>query len=54
MIYISIYIGTALDETNNKFEGNILRDFKNAPFYIICLFLMINLRMYSLSFLSSR
>ena len=31
----------------------ILRDFKNAPFYILCLFHMINLRMYSLSFLSS-
>ena len=28
----------------------ILRDFKNAPFYILCLFHMINLRMYSLSF----
>ena len=31
----------------------ILRDFKNAPFYILCLFHMINLRMLSLSFLSS-
>ena len=29
---------------------NLLRDFKNAPFYILCLFHMINLRMYSLSF----
>ena len=29
----------------------ILRDFKNAPFYILCLFLMIDLRMFSLSFL---
>ena len=27
----------------------ILRDFKNAPFYILCLFHMINLRMFSLS-----
>ena len=31
----------------------LLRDFKNAPFYILCLFHMINLRMFSLSFLSS-
>ena len=29
---------------------NILRDFKNAPFYILCLFKMIDLRMCSLSF----
>ena len=29
---------------------NIMRDFKNAPFYILCLFHMINLRMLSLSF----
>ena len=29
---------------------NILRDFKNAPFYILCLFHMIDLRMFSLSF----
>ena len=28
----------------------ILRDFKNAPFYILCLFHMIDLRMFSLSF----
>ena len=28
----------------------ILRDFRNAPFYIHCLFHMINLRMFSLSF----
>ena len=33
---------------------SILRDFKNAPFYILCLFHMINLMMFSLSFLSSR
>ena len=29
---------------------SILRDFKNAPFYILCLFHMVNLRMFSLSF----
>ena len=29
---------------------NILRDFNNAPFYILCLFHMIDLRMFSLSF----
>ena len=29
----------------------ILRDFKNAPFYILCLFHMGKLRMFSLSFL---
>ena len=28
----------------------ILRDFRNAPFYIHCLFHMINLRMFSISF----
>ena len=28
----------------------ILRGFKNAPFYILCLFHMIDLRMFSLSF----
>ena len=28
----------------------LLRDFKNAPFYILCLFHMIDLRMFSLSF----
>ena len=28
----------------------ILRDFKNAPFYILCFFNMIDLRMFSLSF----
>ena len=27
-----------------------LRDFKNAPFYILCLFHMIDFRMFSLSF----
>ena len=32
---------------------SILRDFKNAPFYILCLFHMIDLRMFSLLFLSS-
>ena len=32
---------------------NILRDFKNAPFYILCLFHMIHLAMFSLQFLSS-
>ena len=26
---------------------NILRDFRNAPFYIHCLFNMVNLRMFS-------
>ena len=31
----------------------ILMDFKNAPFYILCLFHMIDLRMFSLSCLSS-
>ena len=31
----------------------ILRDFKNAPFYILCLFHMINLRMFFYHFLSS-
>ena len=31
----------------------ILRDFKNAPFYNHCLFHMVDLRMFSLSFLSS-
>ena len=31
----------------------ILRDFRNAPFYIHCLFNMVNLRIFSLSFLSS-
>ena len=31
----------------------ILRDFKNAPFYILCRFHMIDFRMLSLSFLSS-
>ena len=29
---------------------SILRDFKNAPFYILCLFHMIYLRMFSLSY----
>ena len=29
---------------------NILRDFKSAPFYILCLFHMIDLRMFYLSF----
>ena len=29
------------------------RDFKNASFYILCLFHMINLMMFSLSVLSS-
>ena len=29
---------------------SILRDYKNAPFYILCLFHMIDLRMFSLSF----
>ena len=33
-----------------KRDSTILRDFKNAPFYILCLFHMINLRMFSLSF----
>ena len=28
----------------------ILRDFKNAPFYILCLFHMLNLRMFYLSY----
>ena len=28
----------------------ILRDFRNAPFYILCLFHMMDLRMFSLSF----
>ena len=28
----------------------ILRDFKNAPFYILCLFHIIDLMMFSLSF----
>ena len=32
---------------------SILRDFKNAPFYILCLFHMIDFRMFSLPFLSS-
>ena len=32
---------------------DLLRDFKNAPFYILCLFHMIDLRMFSLSFLCS-
>ena len=31
----------------------ILRDLKNAPFYILCLFHKIDSRMFSLSFLSS-
>ena len=31
----------------------ILRDFKNAPFYIRCLFHKIDSRMFSLSFLST-
>ena len=34
-------------------EFNILRDFKNAPFYIFCLFHMIELRMFLYHFLSS-
>ena len=38
---------------NNSVElllrHNILRDFKNAPFYILCLFHMIGLRMFSLT-----
>ena len=29
---------------------SILRDFKNAPFYILCFFHMIDLRMFSVSF----
>ena len=29
---------------------NILRDFRNAPFYIHCLFYMIDLRMFSVSY----
>ena len=43
----------------NCFHGSkrpkpyILRDLKNAPFYILCLFHMIDLRMFYLSFLSS-
>ena len=48
------------DSTQNAYVDNdsdqnlyILRDFKNAPFYILCLFHMINLMMFSLSFLSS-
>ena len=31
-------------------SSSILRDFKNAPFCILCLFHMIDLRMFSLSF----
>ena len=31
---------------------HILRDFKNAPFYILCLFHMVDLMMFSLSFFS--
>ena len=30
-------------------DGYILRDFKNAPFYILCLYHMIDLKMFSLS-----
>ena len=30
--------------------GYILRDFKNAPFYILCLFHMIYFRMFTSSF----
>ena len=33
--------------------STILRDFKNAPFYILCRFHMIDLRMFSYHFLSS-
>ena len=44
---------TAKYEINVYIPLNILRDFKNAPFYILCLFHMINLRMFLYHFLSS-
>ena len=36
-------------KTMQKVFPYILRDFKNAPFYILCLFHMINLSVFSLS-----
>ena len=36
-----------------QFKNNILKDFRNAPFYIHYLFHMANLRMFPLSFLSA-
>ena len=38
------------NNTRTRMLDSILRDFKNAPFYILCQFHMTNLRMFSLSF----
>ena len=47
------YNQTCLQEMSfRSYSVTILRDIKNAAFYILCLFPMIDLRMFSLSFLS--
>ena len=40
-------------DLNESDSVNILTDFRNAPFYIFCLFHMAHLKMFSLPVLSS-
>ena len=48
-VFITSKVSTVQYDLNIIFLGHIQRDFKNAPFYILCLFHMIHLRVFSLS-----
>ena len=53
MKFISVYILCLYQGTQRSLAKNaqtILRDFRNAPFYIHCLFHTVDLRMFSISF----
>ena len=51
-LHVSLRIRAPVKHSGHaiQLKDNILRDFKNAPFYILCLFDIIDLRMFSLSF----